>query len=111
MKFSSSPGARQDRRGLGLNGELCRAHSCVFLRGGAIATPLHLEACAASKPLPAMAGSWLDQKIRHGVELLQGLAGPAHDAAQRVLGDLELHAGFLCEPDIEPSSSAPPPVS
>ena len=105
VKFKNSPGARHDRRGLGLNGEWPPRISSSFLEGHAPLAPfvnVNSGVCAAAKTPPATPASWLDQKVRHGLELLLGLTRSAHYAAPRVLGDLEFHARLLREPGIEP---------
>ena len=48
-----------------------------------------------------MAGSWLDQKVCHGVELLKGLSSSARDTAQWILGNLKFDSGLLGESRVE----------
>src|SRR5579884_3310757 len=42
-----------------------------------------------------------DENLSQHVNLLQRLAGAAHDAGERILGDLDRHLGLLREPDIQ----------
>src|SRR3990170_739380 len=63
---------------------------------------LTLGLAQPANPSSLTAGSRLDQKISHGVELLQGLSSSPRDTAQRIFSDLELDSGLLREPRIEP---------
>src|SRR5215467_13687913 len=70
-KLSNSPGARQDRRGLDLNGEWPPRMSTSFLEGHAPLVPSVAPRLALpTNPSPRLSVSWLDQKVGHGVDAL-----------------------------------------
>src|SRR5664280_3385218 len=59
--------------------------------------------------LPRRLVAWLgDEHLLQGLELLHALAGADGDRVQRVVGDVDRHAGFVAEPLIEPAEQGAP---